>query len=138
MVWPASHNAYKYLTTRDRHFEMVDQKIYLLWGTRGVDRSACSQWDEADLGRVLFDMRFDVADPDTQRALIDACQSLPDDPLLSIKPQSTECIMLAFQEWLAQPARAPPHLWTPSENNPKSSSRILNPASPCLSRVPSH
>ena len=105
MVWPAWHNSYRYLTTRDRHFEMVDRKIYLLWGTAGVDRSTCSQWDEADLGEVLFDTSFDVADPEAQRALVDACETLPNDPTLSIKPQSTECIMLALKEWLAQPAR---------------------------------
>ena len=110
MVWPSWHNSFKYLTMRDTHFAREHKKLHIVWGTRGVDRSAANPWDESDLGEVVWDDTFDLADPAAQAALLRACTVPLDDPALRIagtdgggelRDDDHLCIVHAMSTWAA-------------------------------------
>ena len=102
MIWPTWHNEYRYMTRTDSHFFRSDESLYLLWGVRGVDNTRCSMWNETDLGELVWDERFDAADPDAQLALLRACtEPLQRTASLHIKPGAAPlCPLSAFDEWL--------------------------------------
>ena len=100
LVWPQWHNCFRYLVMRDEHFEMWNKQVFLLWGTAGIDRSHCRQWDQEDLGTLRFDEAFDAADPAAQVALLDACVAPLRNPKLKTVPRSQMCVPAAFDKWL--------------------------------------
>ena len=101
-VWPAWHNAFRYLETRDGRFELKRERVTLLWGVRGVDRRGVDPWDETELGQLEWDPAFDAAEPRAQEALLRGCVEPVRNPALRVVNGSASCVIGAFYEWNAR------------------------------------
>lgn len=116
MVWPSWHDAYRYLTLRDRHFSIDHPRLQVLWGTLGVDRSSCDPWNDQDLGVVIWDDDFDLADPHAQAALLNACTAPLTEPTLMVRgadggwsdSDDHMCVIRALAGWAAERNRTFP------------------------------
>lgn len=73
--------------------------VKIHWGVKGLDRDGVGAWNVTDVGKLIWDMDFDISPAKNQLALLELCEDLRNDEDL-VQFKSVTCWIEEFRRFV--------------------------------------
>ena len=72
--------------------------VSFVWGLQGINKDNVNKYDPTDLGKLIWDDKFDITEENNQVRLFDICEVLKSSPL--IFDNEITCFLYDFKKYL--------------------------------------